>query len=421
MSHYEWVLGNPPPPLKRHSEVKHALLRNYLVDYFLTLVSMPQQDKIQLTITDGFCGGGIYLNESGQEVPGSPLVILEAIREAEVSVNIRQERRKPILIDVQLICIDKSKHALAYLQQVLKQRGYEEALSTGKVQLVKGDFAAHCGDAIQRALDRSPRSGRALFILDQYGYSSVPIHCLREIFARLRHAEVILTFYIDSLINYLNEKNFFDFEQSTGIKSSLRASDIDEIKRSPRWRVKLQSSLYQSLTSQCSAQFYTPFFIRPERGHGDFWLLHLSQHWKARDVMAATHWRHHNHFAHYGEAGFHMFSTGYIGKIDDEEKPQMGFDFSEVAATVSKETMMNQIPTMLFDGAEGMTFEQFFLSLINTTPATRSMVEATLLELHQAGEIVVQDETGDPSKARIKLKPNHILRLPSQRSFSFTF
>lgn len=419
MPHYDWIWGQPPPLLKRHSEVKHALLRNYLVDYFLTLVSMPQQDKIQLTIVDGFCGGGLYLNESGKEVLGSPLVILEAIREAEVLVNLRQERRKPIQIDVELICIDDCPHALNYLSHVLDGRGYGGAVGTGTIKLVKGKFADHCRAAIQRAQDRSPRSGRALFVLDQYGYSAVPMACLHDIFAKLKHAEVILTFYIDSLISYLNEKNLADFELTTGIRSAVRAADLDETKQSPRWRVKLQSSLYQSLTNQCSAQFYTPFFIRPERGHGDFWLLHLSQHWKARDVMATTHWKHHNHFAHYGKAGFHMFSTGYVGKIDDENRLQMGFDFSEVAATVSKETMMAQIPAMLFEGAEGITFEQFFLRLINTTPATRSMVEATLLELHQSGEIMVTDNAGDASKARVKLKPDHVLRLPSQRSFCF--
>lgn len=419
MSHYTWIWGSPPPLLKRHSEVKHALLRNYLVDYFLTLVSLPQQDKIQLTIVDGFCGGGLYINEDGQEVLGSPLIILEAIREAEILVNVRQNRRKPILIDVELICIDASKQSLDYLGRLLEEREYGAALANGKVRLIKGEFAEHCSAAIRQCHDRSPRSGRALFVLDQYGYSDVPMQCLRDIFAKLKYAEVILTFYIDTLINYLNENNLASFEKATGISASVRASEIDEIKQSPRWRVHLQSSLYKNLTDQCSAQFYTPFFIRPERGHGDFWLLHLSQHWKARDVMASTHWQHHNHFSHYGDAGFHMFSTGYISKIDDEHKLQAGFDFSEVAATVSKETMMEQIPAMLFGGAEGMTFEQFFLKLINTTPATRDMVEATLLELHQSGEIIVVDESGDPSKARVNLKSNHVLRLPSQRSFSF--
>lgn len=419
MSHYDWVVGNPPPLLKRHSEVKHALLRNYLVEYFLTLVSMPQQEKIRLTIVDGFCGGGLYINEDGIEVPGSPLVILEAIKEAAVLVNVRQDRRKPIQIDLELICIDECSHALAFLRKTLEQRGYGADLAADRIRLVPGDFARHCDAAIQRAHDRSRVAGRALFVLDQYGYSAVPVVCLRDIFAKLKHAEVLLTFYIDSLINYLSEKNLADFERSIGIRTSLSAKEIDEVKQSPSWRVHLQSSLYQDLTSQCSARFFTPFFIRPERGHGDFWLLHLSQHWKARDVMAGTHWRHHNHFAHYGRPGFHMFTTGYIGKFDDEGKLQRGFDFSEMAATVSKDTMMAQIPSMLFDGAEGMTFEQFFLQLINTTPATRSMVESTLLALNEGGDITILDETGGASRARVHLKPEHVLRLPSQRSFSF--
>jgi hypothetical protein len=81
--------------------------------------------------------------------------------------------------------------------------------------------------------------------------------------------------------------------------------------------------------------------------------------------------------------------------------------------------MMDQIPAMLFDGADGMTFEQFFLQLINTTPATRDMVETTLLELHQIGEIIVMDETGDATKARVRLKADHVLSLPSQRTFNF--
>lgn len=41
------------------------------------------------------------------------------------------------------------------------------------------------------------------------------------------------------------------------------------------------------------------------------------------------------------------------------------------------------------------------------------MVEATLLELHQGGEIVVVDESGDPSRARVSPKNNHVLRLSS--------
>lgn len=50
---------------------------------------------------------------------------------------------------------------------------------------------------------------------------------------------------------------------------------------------------------------------------------------------------------------------------------------------------------------------------------SRSMVEAALLELHHCGEICVLDEHGDASKARVNLKVDHILRLPSQFSLAF--
>lgn len=419
MSHYDWVWGNPPPLLKRHSEVKHALLRNYLVEYFLTLVTVPRQETIRMTIVDGFCGGGLYRNESGQDVPGSPLIILEAIREAELLVAQRKDRRTGLKIDVELICIDTCRYALDYLRHVLEERGYGAALASDSIRLIRGDFAEMCDAVIQRAHNRSPKSGRAIFVLDQYGYSAVPVHCLKDIFSSLGKAEVILTFYIDALLNYLNEKNLADFEKALGISATVTAAEIDELKKSPLWRVHLQSSLYQSLTGECSAQFYTPFFIRPEQGHGDFWLLHLSQHWKARDVMATTHWQHHNHFAHYGDAGFNMFSTGYIGKLDDGNKLQMGFDFSDVAAAVSKETMMEQIPKMLFQGNDGITFERFFLTLINGTPATRTMVADALLDLHKLKEIHIEDLEGGVSRPRQHLQPEHVLRISPQQHFGF--
>ncbi|ROT43868.1 three-Cys-motif partner protein TcmP [Pusillimonas sp. NJUB218] len=419
MPHYQWIKGNTPPRLKRHSEVKHNLLRDYLVNYFLTLVAMPQQDRIQLTIVDGFCGGGLYLNEEFQEVVGSPLVILESVKEAKAQIEIRQSRRKPIDIDVVLICIDESKSALEHLKYVLESKSYGPELATGRIELIHGSFEEHYAAVTELAHSRSRIAGRALFILDQYGYNAVPVPCLQGIFAKLKRAEIILTFAIDALLTFLDPNNLSSFEKTTGLDTDIKPDDLDNIKQSPRWRGDLQSKLYSRLTSQSGARYYTPFFIRPERGHGDFWLLHLSQHWKARDVMATAHWEHNNHFAHYGQAGIDMFSTGYIGRLDDTNKLQQGFDFSPIAAEVSKETMLGQIPRILFDGADGISYEKFFLDVINTTPANQEMVKATVLELHQLGEIRILDERGEASRARSNIKPTYRLKLPAQKSFAF--
>jgi hypothetical protein len=114
-----------------------------------------------------------------------------------------------------------------------------------------------------------------------------------------------------------------------------------------------------------------------------------------------------------------MFSTGYITKIDSTDQLQSGFDFSDVAATVSQDTMLEQIPAMLFEAPDGLTFEQFFMQLINTTPATRTMVEEALLALNERKEIQVLGLDGEESRARVHLKADHVLRLPKQGRFNF--
>lgn len=214
-NHYDWEPGSPPPLIRRHSEVKHAILRSYLVDYFLTLVSSPAQDRIKLTIVDGFCGGGGYLNSSGKSVPGSPIVILEAMREAKTKIMELQQRRKGIDFDIELICIDESPGAISYLRHELEEKGYGNELRADRIRTVVGTFKDLAPRVIARAKDRSRRSGRAIFVLDQYGYKAVPRDILASIFATLDRAEVILTFNVDALINYLSTRTLAAFERAT--------------------------------------------------------------------------------------------------------------------------------------------------------------------------------------------------------------
>ena len=418
-NHYDWASGTKLPKLLRHSEVKHSLLRDYLVEYFLTLISSPNQDRIRLTVVDGFCGGGRYVNEAGVVVPGSPVVILKAIEEAQAQVFHSQQRRKPIDFDVELICIDQDGSAIAQLRAVLEEHGFGEKLRNESIRLITGEFTALSDQVIARAKARSPKSGRALFVLDQYGYDKVPASALKQIFQTLSHAEVILTFNVDALINYLSPKNLLDFERKTGIHGTVAAADLDKALRGPAWRARIQANLYRRITEDSGAQYFTPFFIRPQSGHGDFWLLHLSQHWKARDVMTTAHWQHHNHFIHYGKAGFDMLSTGYAARIDDAEQMQAGFEFDDAAANASQQEMRVQIPRALHELPEGITFERFFLGRVNTTPATRGMIESALLQLVRDKAIEIVGSEGDVRNVRSAVQGHHILRLPKQKSLTF--
>lgn len=417
--HYKWTRGGALPKLERHSEVKHSVLRDYLVDYFLTLVARPEQDQIRLTIVDGFCGGGLYVNAIGEEVPGSPIVILEAIKEAKVRVMHEFQRLKDIKFDVQLICVDANRSALDHLWQILENRGYGDLLRRGDVELVEGAFATLAPALVSRAKGRSPKSGRALFLLDQYGYDDVPLNVLQEIFSTLKRPEVILTFYVDSLINFLSYDNLKAFERKTGLIGAITAADLDKAARGPGWRRLIQSLLYERITSQSGASFFTPFFVRPQKGHGDYWLLHLSHHWKARDVMAQTHWGHHNHFVHYADAGLDMFSTGYATRIDDEGQAQAAFEFDDLANKSSMGALQEQIPRILSGLQEGVRFRDFFIDQVNSTPATESMIERAILDLVRQREIEVVGDNGSIRHVRTALKDDHVLRLCGQRALIF--
>jgi hypothetical protein len=58
--HYEWCLGEPLPQLGDHSIAKHEIFEQYVGIYIERLTCTPSQTMLNLTIVDGFCGGGLY-------------------------------------------------------------------------------------------------------------------------------------------------------------------------------------------------------------------------------------------------------------------------------------------------------------------------------------------------------------------------
>ena len=192
---------------------------------------------------------------------------------------------------------------------------------------------------------------------------------------------------------------------------------MDEFQRTPSWRKVIQSKLYKKITEDSGAKFFTPFFIRPEKGHGDFWLLHLSQHAKARDVMTNTHWQHNNHFVHYGEAGLDMFGVGYAAVIDKYALTQDSFDFDNIAAERSHTSMLEEIPKYLNQIHEPITFGNFFETKCNTTPATRSMIEKAVLKLSQENEVQILTQDLKISRVTTTINDYQLIRKNPQQRF----
>ncbi len=418
-SKYSWKNG--PDVIQQHSIAKHRILESYLAAYFQTLVGGQPRDEFKLTLVDGFAGGGLYTHEdTGELIKGSPLILLQAERDAEFLIN--QGRTKPVRLDVSHFFIEATRDAYLHLDRTLRSEGYGARIG-GNIHLRHAKFEDEASSIIDYIKKKSPRNGRSIFVLDQFGYSAVPTSLINKILHTLPGAEIVLTFAVDSFLNYANEKNFTRGLKQMEIPNVLAGRSLREIKASERdWRLFIQASLYKELVGHCGAKHYTPFFVRNKKGHGDYWLIHLSQHHRARDVMTQVHWQNQNYFIHYGGAGLNMFNVlGYDPEHDSSHHQQgvLGFEFDNLAKDNSISALMDQVPKVIYAHEEGLNYSVLFATTCNESPASSEIYQEALIQLanHKVIEIVgVDGEKRKPSK---QLKATDQIIAPSQRSLFF--
>jgi len=417
---YNWKNG--PDLIQPHSIAKHRILQSYLAAYFQTLVSSPNQDVLRLTLVDGFACGGQYVHsDTGELVKGSPFIFLEATREADFLIN--QGRRKPVDLRVDYFFIEADRHAHAHLDKVLREEGHGSYIGNN-IQLRHAKFQDEADGIIDFIKRKSPKNGRSIFALDQYGYKDVPAPLVRKIFAQLPSAEVILTFGVDSFLNFAGVGELTQsLLDEIGIPDILQGRSIDEIKNSEKdWRLFIQSGLYRSLVSRCGAKYYTPFFIRNKKGHGDYWLIHLSQHHRARDVMTEVHWSNNNYFIHYGGPGLGMFQmVGYDPEHDNERKGQtcLGFEFDDVARKASIAALNEQIPRLVYANAEGLSFGELFATTCNESPASAIIYRDSLGQQLEGRVIEIISPDGVKRRSSQQIKSSDQIIAPPQRSLFF--
>lgn len=419
--HYDWSGG--PAVIKQHSIAKHNVLRAYLARYFITLGCSPNQDVLKLTLVDGFAGGGEYTHsDTKQLVLGSPFICLDAVREAEFALN--ANRHKPLKLDVHCYFIEKERPAFLYLERALRDRGYGHQIGA-EIHLRRANFHDEAKNIIDAIRARNPRAGRSIFILDQYGYKNVPFSLIRKIFATLPGAEVVLTFNVDSLLTYVSDGDVTqEMLSNLELNGAFCGRTIEEIKKSERhWRLFIQSGLYRELIQRCGAKHYTPFFIRSPQGHGDYWLVHMSQHHRARDVMTEVHWEIQNHFIHYGGSGLEMFEiTGYDPDYDSLAIGQhrLGFEFDDVARKQSIRTLKEQFPRYIYARPDGLSFGELFASTCNGSPASAEIYRSALIALVEERVIEVVSENGAVRRSASQIRNTDCVRPPAQRSLLIT-
>jgi three-Cys-motif partner protein len=413
--YYDWQLGQALPKIGPHSLAKHRILRRYFERYIEIVTATSWQEQLSITFVDGYAGGGRYA--SGREtIVGSPLIFLEAVAAAEARLN--ATRPKGFRINATYIFVDQNPAHTEFLRAEIQSSPFSAELDRS-IHIWTADFNERVHDIVQAVRARSPRAGRAVCLLDQYGWSQVAFRSIRTILDQLPKAEVFLTFSVDALIDYLSERSlemraFGEIDVDAGLVRELIQVKQDE---QVGYRALIQNSLYSHVQSATGAPFYSPFFIKSPDAHRSYWFIHLSKHREARNEIGMIHWEENNTTIHHGGAGLHALGFTPGANI---EQMTMEYLFDEPARAMSRSKLGDQLPRLIYDAADSdiaPTLEQIFGLRCNDTPVVRELLEEVLLSLRKEGELSVVDEAG-----RVKPRANNIewsdrILLSPQRSF----
>lgn len=404
---FKWHPDESPPQIEAHSKAKLEVLRSYLRAYFDRLNVNPQRGKFKLDLVDGFAGGGTFLDGS-DVLSGTPLIMLEET--AAASDRLNRNRTKPLHIDCKFYFVDKEAAHADHLRKVLAER--DHGVNDERVVVRTGHFEHEIENIIKSISKRQPRAGRAIFLLDQTGFSQVELALIARIFNKLRTAEVILTFAADALVNHLavTPQMVKAVEPLQLNESQIR--DLIQDRQGLGGRAVVQRTLRQQLRMATKADYDTPFFIRPRHSRRALWFLHLSRHPTARDVMIQCHWDIHNTFEHYGSGGLGML--GWDTLKDSDNIPL--FNFNELNAEQMRNELLDSLPRQLFGllSEQSVTIDTVRHMLANRTAARFSDLDQIILRLFKEREFDVLNPAGKiRTRSLMHLRPTDRIALPS--------
>lgn len=406
---FTWKPGQPLPEIKSHSDRKLEVIERYLDIYFDTVVRDPRMDNLNITLVDGFCGGGVYSQGRGVRY-GSPLAILRAVHTAVVRLNV--DRKKPLTIDAVYHFGDEHPDHIAFLRDTLLESEFG-ALVDKKVHLHHSTFVDLLPKLVRDIRQRQTQ-GRSIFVLDQFGYSDVPMPVVQQIFRALPKAEIILTFSIDALLNYLqNEKDPSMLVQQFGVTA-------DFVRRWAVWKLDdingraiAQRTLMAQMHRFSGARFFTPFMMYSSTDNRDMMVAHLSQSQAARDKMLTVHWAVKNTFRHLGKGS--KFELGYDERVGAGQL----FEFSDADRKNMIVELADELPGRIFDlaGSGPMPLQELLIAIGNQTAATNADVAETLRILSDQKEIETMSPAGVGKRPGSTVRPNDLLRVGRQMTF----
>ncbi|WP_441292079.1 three-Cys-motif partner protein TcmP [Sorangium sp. KYC3313] len=420
MAKYDWSDG--PATLGAHSLAKHTILREY-IERYIPILTRGGTVPLKLMLIDGFAGGGQYVVEGQGNTlhPGSPLILINAVRTAEARLNAVGGRKKPFSVDASYVFIEKDPKTHAYLNATLKEQ-VGESFIREKVDLRRGAFEAELGSVLDRIKVTTPRRPRPIFVLDQYGYSAIPVDLIARIMTEIPTAEVFLTLAVDHIsahaktageaLGRLKDARLVEPEMDAFLSGCRDIDEAATLSTEDRGRLMrlIQLLLHETFAKRAHAECYTPFFIKSKLSHRSYWFLHLANNSKANDVVKALHWSVSNHFEHFGREGTMMLGFDPTKNRDQILLP-FPFEFDDSAKTRTVRALVEELPAIFHARhQDGVSLKDLYSALCNETPADLETLGDAVNRLCADLELEKRGAKGEEREMSTKVKNSDIIR-----------
>jgi three-Cys-motif partner protein len=401
---YSWREG---AVLDEHSRRKHKILREYLVKYLETRCRLLHQSLFRVAVVDGFAGGGRYSDGS----PGSPIIILEAVREGAERINLwrRQQGMQPVRVACEIILNDDDAEAFECLKSavapVLGALREEVPEVTVNVEFFNKRWEELFPGVVDALVRKNFRN--VIFNLDQYGHSTVSPASIEAIMARFASPEVFLTFAIQSWLTFLQTTNPEQLAlqlQRTGV----RRADLEELQGAISNQATLgvaEKLVFASFKERAS--YVSPFSIHNPEGWR-YWMMHFARSQRARQVYNDVLHENSSNQAHYGRSGLNMLS------YSPKEESGFLYLFDRPARERAREQLLDDIPRFVSGAGDALLVGEFYEQVYNETPAHADDIKAAMIE---SPEIEVRSETGNLRRKPHQIGPSDVIRFNKQGHF----
>jgi three-Cys-motif partner protein len=400
--------GRTIPKIEPHTKIKHLLVESYLEDWVKTIIGKCKFGAGQITIIDGFCGGGVYKDSDHSSWEGSPLRIIRAVESSWREV---QEQKPYQNLDIAYRFIDARKEHTQCLELQIREAGFGEILDSGRCEIITQKFE----DYLEPCLNwLKVRKGYSFFFLDPFGLVDLP--AMSAAILKLGKSEVLLNhMQHDGIIRPVGwHREWGDVDKFLAERNL--ANHYKWMENFDALPVLTQQSLLHDSALKIFRDLSKPRFAWTFAFMKDiavyYYLIHLSNNPTAVSVMRKVLWKYNNleYQYHYG-----TFGMGYR-TVEALNKNLKTIDIHETNVQECQNHLRESLDRLLHETSDQLPFQQIFERTIEQNPATKEYYMDVIHQMNLDGDLEIIRDDNTHKKARLinrdLIKKRRIKQIP---------